>query len=153
MLHAADWAREHRNGFARFALGKLLHDNALQRIWIVRMSGQWHECDVIDFVQGTIARLGKALDQLGTPQFGSGTGNEALISEPAVETFDVSVLNWFAGLNVDQFNMLLDTPGEEMARGKFAAIIHSNPFWPAAFGDDTVERPRDASTGQTSIHF
>jgi hypothetical protein len=87
------------------------------------------------------------------PKIPEPLGIQALISEPTVETFDMSVLNWFAGLNVDQFNMLLDTPSEEMARGKFAAIIHSNPFWPATLGDDTVERSRDASTGQTSIHF
>ncbi len=72
---------------------------------------------------------------------------QALISEPSVETFDRSVLNWFAGLNVNQFDRLLDTPGEEMARGEFAAIVHSDTIRPAACSDHDVEGSGDASTG------
>ena len=48
---------------------------------------------------------------------------QALVSQPAVKAFDVGVLNRFARLDMDQFNTLIDSPGQEVSRGQFAAVV------------------------------
>jgi hypothetical protein len=36
------------------------------------------------------------------------------MSEPAVEAFDVRVLHGFSGLNVNEFDPTIDSPGQKM---------------------------------------
>lgn len=87
------------------------------------------------------------------PQVSKPLSVQAFVSEPAVKAFDVGVLNWFAGLDMNQLNTLVDAPGQEVSRGQFAAVVHPDPFRLAALGNHAVERSRDASTRQTGIYF
>jgi hypothetical protein len=87
------------------------------------------------------------------PQVSKPLWIQALVSQSSVETFHMRILNGLSWLNMDQFNPLLHSPGQEMTGGKFTAVVHADPLRLAAQGNHMVECSDDAPAGETSIHF
>ena len=73
---------------------------------------------------------------------------QALVAKAPVEAFDESILDWFAGFDVIEFDSMVDSPGEEVTTGQFAAVIHAYSLRPAATGDHPIESARYAAARQ-----
>ena len=73
---------------------------------------------------------------------------QALVAQPTVEAFDVTVLNRFAGLNEQQLDAVIRRPRIERATPKLAAIVEREAHRLAARRDHGVQRGDDATLGK-----
>jgi hypothetical protein len=81
-------------------------------------------------------------------------GFREIIPQSAVETFQVAVLHGPSWLEVDDLNLPLLAPAQEMPTGQFRAVVAANRFWlsPPTF-DHTFERSRNPTARQAGIDF
>src|SRR5271163_5257797 len=63
------------------------------------------------------------------------------------------VLRRLAGLDMSQFNLPLERPGQEMTTGQLWPVVTANRQRPAAHGDDFIQHSRHAPAGKAGVHF
>ena len=78
---------------------------------------------------------------------------KALLSQLAVEALHVGVLRGLARLDVDQIDLAIQSPGEEVATGQFRAVVTANGSRQAALGDDLVEHTRNAQAREARVYL
>ena len=64
---------------------------------------------------------------------------QALVAEPAIEAFDVGVLNRFPGLNEEQLDLVIGRPRIECTTPELTAIIEREPDRFSSTCDDRFE--------------
>jgi hypothetical protein len=76
---------------------------------------------------------------------------QALISEAAVEAFDVRVLHWLAGLDEAQFHAVPGRPGLHRPASELRTVVGADDLRQAALGLDLVEHPRHVQRWDRAI--
>ena len=74
----------------------------------------------------------------GVKQVLKPTDPQTLFAQSSMEALDVCVLRGLAGLDVDQLNLFLNTPGKEMTAGQLGAVVAANRPRFSAVLDDLV---------------
>ena len=80
-------------------------------------------------------------------------GIQTFVSKAPVEAFDKAILHGSAGLNVVGGDLSFHTPGQEMTRSDFRAIVHAERFGTATAFYHAVENTRDRLDWQTKYRF
>src|SRR6185437_2593371 len=70
-----------------------------------------------------------------------------------MEALDVSVLSGLAWLNMNQLNLLFDTPGQKMAAGQFGSVVAANRSRFAPLLDDFIQHACHAPAGEAGINL
>lgn len=86
--------------------------------------------------------FGSCVEQVREP-----VGPQALLAQPPVEALDMSVLGRLAGLDRAQFDLPLQSPGEEVPAGQFGAVVTADSLRSAAARDDLVQHGMPSSSG------
>ena len=97
----------------------------------------------VDPAASDFAYLGKEFEHVGI---------EHLVSEGAVEAFDIRVLIRFAGLDVVEFHALVPAPGGEHAGQVFGAVVDPDCVGFAPPLHEPIECAHHAGTGNGGIH-
>jgi hypothetical protein len=74
------------------------------------------------------------------PQISKPPYIQALVSQSAMETLHMCILDRLSWLDVDQFDSISKLLCEEMARDYFAAAVNLNLFQLAEYRDDMIKR-------------
>ena len=86
------------------------------------------------------------------------TDTQAFLTQLAVETLHVAILRRLAGLDMDQIDLAVQSPGKEVATGQLRAVVTTYGPRQTALGDDLVEHTRierpqaTASCTKSSAH-
>ena len=88
--------------------------------------------------------LPACVEQVGEPAH-----PQALLAQPPVEALDMRVLRRLARLDVAQFDLPLQRPGEEMTTRELGAVVAANRVWSPTPGDDLIQHPGHAPAGET----
>src|SRR5436305_14257930 len=78
---------------------------------------------------------------------------QALIPKPSVETLDVTVLYWLAGLDVDQRHSALLGPRNETPAREFRPVVQPQPLRLPAPRYDPVQSPRHPHPATRCVHL
>lgn len=79
---------------------------------------------------------------------------QTLLSEPAVEALDVTILHRSSGLDVTRLDFPLQRPGQKMTTGEFGPIITTDRSRHTTPGDRFIQKAAsDSSTGEARIDF
>ena len=73
---------------------------------------------------------------------------QALVAQLSIEAFHASILGWFSRLDVNEIDLPLDGPGEEVARSQLRAVITANRIGLAMCRDRSFQFSRDAPAGE-----
>lgn len=87
------------------------------------------------------------------PQVSKPAYIQKLVAEFSVEAFQVRILHRLARPDINQLDLPIHSPAQEMPRGEFAAVVHPQPLRPASFGNDRVEHARHPLTREARIHL
>ena len=74
------------------------------------------------------------------------TGVQTFIAEPAIEAFHMTVLHRLSWLYMNQVDLLLLAPAQDVAAGQFRAIVASDNFGGSSLLNNAVERACHAAT-------
>ena len=89
----------------------------------------------------------------GVKQVMKPTDPQTLFAQASVKAFHVRVLRGLTGLDVDQLDLPLNSPGQEMTAGQFGAVVAANRPRFSAVLDDLVQHPCYARAGEARIYF
>jgi hypothetical protein len=78
---------------------------------------------------------------------------QTLFPQPSVESLDVRVLHWLAGLNVHQLDLPFHAPRQKMPARPLRPVVAANCFRPSALGHDPLQYSRHSPTVETRVHF
>jgi hypothetical protein len=76
---------------------------------------------------------------------------QAFITKTAIKTLDMAVLHGLPWLNMMHRDLPFHAPSEEVSRGEFRAVVHSQRFRTATTSDHIVKNTRDSLTGKRTI--
>jgi hypothetical protein len=63
---------------------------------------------------------------------------QAFITKPAMKTFNVAILRWFSGLNVNRANAALRAPGQLMPTANLGPVVRTKKPWCTALLYDSL---------------
>src|SRR6266852_125789 len=89
----------------------------------------------------------------GIGQVTKPAGVQTLISQPPIEAFHVAVLHRSSRLNVDQLDLPLLAPAQEMPRGELRSVVTANRFWQPSLFDRLFQGAAHSRTRQTRIYL
>lgn len=78
---------------------------------------------------------------------------ETLVSESAVEAFDVAVLVRFARLDEAEPDFLLPGPAIQSHAHELRAVVHDDLFWETSSFAKPIQDPDDPGTRQGKVHL
>jgi hypothetical protein len=78
---------------------------------------------------------------------------QTLFPQPSVESLDVRVLHWLAGLNVHQLDLPFHAPRQKMPARPLRPVVAANCFRPSALGHDPLQYSHHSPTVETGVHF
>lgn len=97
-----------------------------------------------DPVVDDVAHLAQGAEEVGVEDF---------VSKGAIESLDVGVLGWLAGLDVMKTNSIALTSGNEFERDEFRAVINPDLFRQSPAVLDLLQDSDDALRGQRGVDF
>src|SRR6185295_13244768 len=80
-------------------------------------------------------------------------GVQTLIAQPAVETLHVAVLHRPSRLNMNQLDLPLFAPAQEMPTGQLGPVVATNSLRVSSTVDDRFQSARHSTARQTCVHF
>ena len=78
---------------------------------------------------------------------------QTLFPQPSVESLDVRVLHWLAGLNVHQLDLPFHAPRQKMPARPLRPVVAANCFRPSALAHDPLQYSCHSPTVETGVHF
>ena len=78
---------------------------------------------------------------------------QTLFAQPTMEALDVRILSGLARLDMDQLDLPLNPPCQEMTAGQLRPVVVANRSWFSSRFDDLVRHACHAPAGEACIHF
>ena len=78
---------------------------------------------------------------------------QALLTQPAMEALHMAVLHRPAGLDMAQFDLPLQPPGQEVATGQFGSVVATDRLWDAASCDHFVQHACHTTAGEAGVNL
>jgi hypothetical protein len=92
--------------------------------------------------------LAPRIEQIAEP-----TRVQTFLTQAAVETLYVRVLDRLAGPDVNQCDALVQGPRQKRAAGELRPVIAADPLWRAPLGDDSIQDPKDTQAAQGRVRL